>query len=379
MKKEDLLKLLQKYNAGTCTEAEKAILESWYLQYEDPEWRQLSETERAADLEEIRASLPAADRHPGLDLTYFTRMAAAAAILILAGVVTWFVSRQQHQRPLMTAQLEKQDIAPGGNKATLTLGDGSVITLDDAAKGAIAEQAGITISKTAEGQLIYAASGQGEKFAGPIRTNTVETPRGGQYQVELPDGTKVWLNAASSLRYPALFTGKERRVELSGEAYFEVAHNKDMPFRVESQHQVVEVLGTHFNINSYADEPIIKTTLLEGSVRVSGLQAPVSEFLKPGQQAVLSNGSMKIAKVNAQEAVAWKNGYIVFENEKITSLMKKIARWYDVDIVYQGQVTDNNFNGSVSRFDNVSKVLEILELTKAVHFKVEGRKIIVMP
>ncbi len=262
----------------------------------------------------------------------------------------------------------------------LTLADGTKINLDKAENGEIAHQAGWTISKKEGSQLVYSLVTPGEQPSrGNSLFNVIETPRGGEYQVILPDGTRVWLNAASSLRYPAVFAGSERRVELRGEAYFEVAHNSKMPFRIKSNHQLVEVLGTHFNISSYADDKIIKTTLLEGSVAVSVGNDIASQNLKPGQQAVVGHtgSSIRIKNVDVEESIAWKNGYFLFNDESIESIMRKVARWYDVDVEYTGKIPSVGFNGTVLKSKNISGVLKILELTKAVHFKVKGRRVMV--
>jgi len=337
---------------------------------------------------------------------------AAAAIIFIVLTCGLYYYQNKPKSPQLAAQKlqpKKNDIAPGGNKAILTLADGSKISLSDAANGEIAKQAGISITKTSNGQLIYSiADSQPVEGLGQLQVyNTIETPKGGQYQINLPDGSKVWLNAASSLRFPTKFAGNERKVELSGEAYFEIAHitlpseesrtgaKKDsgaeaMPFKVISGNQTVEVLGTHFNINAYSDEPSIRTTLLEGSVRVL-LNSPsgeglmnFSKRLKPGQQSKV-NKMINVFNVDTQEAIAWKNGYFIFNNENIESIMRKVSRWYNVDIEYQGNISQKALWGSLSRFKNLSELIDMLELTGSVHFKIvrgatseKERRIIVM-
>jgi transmembrane sensor len=304
-----------------------------------------------------------------------------AAAVILLGFSTGlylFSGRPKDQKHIVQ---NLTPITPGKNKAILILANGSKVTLDDASNGEIARQSGIKITKTAKGELIYTVQSSNPIAQNTkIDYNTIETPRGGQYQVNLPDGSKVWLNAASSLRFPVAFSGGERKVELKGEAYFEVAKNKALPFRVVSNNQVVEVLGTHFNINSYQDENETKTTLLEGSVKVS---TPTKGYaiLKPGQESVinLSVPNIIVKDADTEEALAWKNGYFVFANEGIESVMRKISRWYDVDIEYLGNVSQKSVWGSVSRYKNVSEVLKMLELTGSIHFKIEERRITVMP
>jgi transmembrane sensor len=268
-------------------------------------------------------------------------------------------------------------ILPGGNKAVLTLADGKQITLDEAGNGKLAEQSGITVTKTKNGQLVYTASPSAVTAKGPAM-NMIATPKGGQYQVNLPDGTKVWLNAASSLRYPTAFTAGVRQVSLTGEAYFEVAKVRpEMPFKVLTTTQTVEVLGTHFNVNSYTDEPAIKTTLLEGAVKVISPSAAVKELiLKPGQQSVLRGDRLNVADVNEEEVIAWKNGMFRFRDADLQTVMRSVARWYDVQVNYEGTLPVRQFSGEIHRNINLSEVLDILSFFK-VHFRVDGKTIIV--
>lgn len=339
------------------------------------------------------------------------KVAAIILIALTSGIYFYLNKPISSQITAQKPQPKKSDIAPGGNKAILTLADGSKISLSDVANGEIAKQAGISITKTSNGQLIYSiADSQPVEGVGQLQVyNTIETPKGGQYQINLPDGSKVWLNAASSLRFPTKFAGNERKVELSGEAYFEIAHitlhseesrtgaktdsgAEAMPFKVISGNQTVEVLGTHFNINAYSDEPSIRTTLLEGSVRVllnspsrGGLGKTLSKHLKPGQQSKV-NEIINVSDVDTHEAIAWKNGYFMFNNENIESIMRKVSRWYNVDIEYQGNISQKALWGSLSRFKNLSELTDMLELTGSVHFKIipgdtseKERRIIVMP
>ena len=269
------------------------------------------------------------------------------------------------------------DIDPGGDKAVLTLGDGSTIMLDNAANGELAAQGNQKVIKLDAGQLAYK---QGADHTGAVvpEYNTIATPRGGRYEVILPDGTRVWLNAASSLRFPTAFVGKERVVELSGESYFEVAHRPDQPFKVRfADGAEIKVLGTHFNIQAYKDETV-KATLLEGAVEIS--KQTMKGIMKPGQQAVIrKEGDVRIvSNVDTEEAIAWKNGYFQFNRADIATIMRQIERWYDVEVEFRGKLSDKEFVGKVPRNTRVSEVLKILELSK-VHFIIEGKKIIVMP
>lgn len=275
------------------------------------------------------------------------------------------------------------DIEAGENKAILTLGDGSKIILDDAKNGILANQGGNSVLKAAQGEVIYSFINDvkdplTEDQQVPVIYNTIETPKGGKFQIVLPDGSKVWLNAASSLRFPTVFNGSKRQVELKGEAYFEVSHDKSKIFEVNTRNQVVQVLGTHFNINAYLDEPTVNTTLLEGSVRVSDLRTNMSQLLKPGEQSQLSEQIDVINLKDTNEAVAWKEGYFQFDEADIKTVMRQIERWYDVSVVYEGNLPNYRFGGEIERNLSLLQVLKVLEKTK-VHFRLEGREVIVMP
>jgi len=309
-------------------------------------------------------------------------MAFAVAVITIVGTAGFFFI---HRTTNINSSIisAKNDIKPGGNKAYLTLADGKRIALTDAKTGEIAKQSGVRIIKMANGQLSYSISKENAKTVQEQNNyNIIETPKGGQYQINLPDGTKVWLNAASSLKYPTQFAAKERQVELSGEAYFEVYKDKEHPFIVRTNKQDVEVLGTHFNINSYTDEPIVKTTLLEGSVRVTLNFLSTnkeSKIIKPGQQSQMtSKGISIINNVDLEDIVAWKNGYFKF-NENLESIMHKLARWYDIQIVYKIKPDPKQMlQGEISRNRNLSEVLNMLQYTGNIHFKVEGRRIMVI-
>lgn len=302
---------------------------------------------------------------------------AAAAVLVIGGSLLLI------NRPRIQETKEKMvtlEITPGKEGATLVLADGRKILLSDASKGELANESGVVISKNAEGTLVYSVRNiEGNKAgAGQKKSyNMLSTARGEQYQVRLPDSSMVWLNAASKLKFPSSFNAlKERRVELSGEAYFEVAKNKKQPFVVQTRDQEVKVLGTHFNVSSYVDEPNAVTTLLEGSVHVSGYGKV--KVLKPGERAVRTGTQIKVSEADLSEDMAWKNGNFYFNNEGIASIMRQISRWYDVDIIYQGELTDEKFYGTISRSKNINQVLNVLEKTRSVHFKIEGRRILIM-
>lgn len=369
--------LLVKYREGKCSEQEIAILESWYLNYEDDsfdlEFKELRQIQA-----KVWTTLPVHNRQPvSRRPKLWPLITAAASLLIMltAGLLMYKISLK---KPDFKDAVSFKGVTPGGNKAVLTLGDGSKISLTDASNGKVASQAGMLITKTKDGQLVYqVGKSASSKTTLPIY-NTITTPKGGQYQVNLPDGTKVWLNAASSLRYPIAFKGKERRVELNGEGYFEVAHNKEMPFRVQSGHQVVEVLGTHFNVNAYPDEDNIRTTLIVGSVRVNIDHSQASVILKPGQQALTDQYSVDVNLIDTDDVIAWKNNYFVFTDEELGSIMRKIGRWYNVDVICPPELASGKYSGTGSKSKTIQQTLNIMELTGTVHFKVEGRRITVM-
>lgn len=382
MADDQLIQLIEKYLAGKATEDEKLQVEAWYEQQANENkhfYNNDAEQIRLAAERSLKAIREKLNEQETPIITMRPRrlsviIAAAASILIFISVGAYFLL-QHNKAPQQVAKniVPKNDILPGGNKAYLILSNGQRVSLTGAANGTITRHAGITVTKTADGQIVYQAdsAAAGAKGAA-VAYNTVETPKGGQYQVVLSDGSHVWLNAASSLRYPAQFAANERRVELTGEAYFEVAKDKTRPFRVASNNQIVEVLGTHFNINSYADEPTTLTTLLEGSVKINS-----NTILKPGEQASLvKNGNVNVKAVDTDEAVAWKNGIFQFDNTGLEAVMRQLARWYDVEIQYDGKVPSRTFTGKIHKDINASDALSILKFTK-VNFKIDGKKIIV--
>ena len=305
------------------------------------------------------------------------RYAAAAIIICMLSVSVYFLFKPQPARQISKTENIKtpaNEVAPGGNKAILTLANGTSIILDSAANGTLTTQGNSKILKL-NGMLSYNTL---KNKSSEVLYNTISTPRGGQYELMLSDGSKVWLNAASSLRFPASFVGKERKVELLGEAYFEVAKNAAMPFKVKVHGMEVEVLGTHFNINSYDNESMIRTTLLEGSVKINKNNS--SSLLKPGEQAQMNKaGEIKIINnVDVEEAIAWKEGKFQFDKADIHDIMRQLARWYDVDVEYKGTVS-SHFGGTISRDVNLSQVLNMLHLTGEVNFQIQDKKVVVMP
>jgi len=314
---------------------------------------------------------------------HYTKYRYLAAAVTVAAVLTtvgyfWLQNKPKPGTPPPLAQTTINDVLPGGNKAILKLSDGKTIVLDNAQNGLLAEQGVVQIEKH-EGQLTYSSSLSTETVA----YNTLATPAGGQFQIKLPDGTRVWLNASSSITYPTAFTGNERRVTITGEGYFEVAKDASKPFKVtiqkatgEQRPAEVEVLGTHFNINAYDDEAAVKTTLLEGKVRIVKEQSVA--ILKPGQQAQVSNQGKLQVKENAdmEEVVAWKNGEFLFQSADISTLMRQVARWYDIEISYPNGKPKDKFSGKIGRNVNLSQLLKILEYSE-VRFELKGRTLIV--
>ena len=303
-----------------------------------------------------------------------SQWAAAAIITIALGLAAWFqFIRPKKDIAAIQPQTErfKNDIAPGGNHATLTLANGQKVMLDSAADGLIARQNGSSIIK-ASGELKYTQAGRLDQ----VQYNTLATPRGGQYQLTLPDGSRVWLDASSSIRYPTSFRNTERRVEISGQAYFEIAHRQPQPFTVSVNGTETRDIGTAFNIDAYGDEPALKVTLVEGSVIVSKNARTLT--LSPNQQAQVKQDQIELVRdADTEAALAWKNGLFQFEGASVATIMNQLSRWYDIQVEYESPIS-KHFRGTISRNVNVSDVFRMLELTGEVHFKIEGKKITVM-
>ncbi|WP_223151540.1 FecR family protein [Chitinophaga varians] len=399
MEQEQITALLEKFAGGiTLTEQEQQALSQYMSSLPEEQYRALMDRYEQVVLQapvtpepdrqllaQVREKIAALENAPRPVVRWW-RYAAAAAVLVGILSAGWYFLHPRHTATDAAAQpeqLAQHDIAPGGNKAVLTLANGSTVVLDDAANGMIGQQGAVKVIKLNSGQLAYAGE---EAASGKILYNTIATPRGGQYQVILPDGSKVWLNAASSLRFPVAFRDDSREVELHGEAYFEIASiaapskgggTHKRPFRVKAGGMAVEVLGTHFNIAGYSDEQAIRTTLTEGSVKL--VKGNANTVIRPGDQGVLDNNAttFKVVPANVEEVLAWKNGYFFFDKADIQTVMRQVARWYDMEVAYEGTPTAREFVGTISRQEKLSKVLRLLELSH-VHFRVEGRKIIVV-
>jgi len=398
MEKEHFIQLIDKYLSQTATPAEQRLLEEYYAHLAAKGQTDLSQEDEDAIREEILKKIVLAEK-PGrgrlISMGFRKRAwiaAAFAGVLLCAG--GWFLVHYKGQNRAAIAKAPsflQNDIAPGGNKAVLTLGDGMRVELDTARNGTVMAQGNMKIMKLEDGQLAYGVAGAGSGAnvtggnaggenieGGKIVYNTLTTSRGGQYKITLSDGTQVWLNAASSLRYPSAFAGKERRVEVTGEAYFEVSPSEYKPFMVRANGTEVQVLGTQFDVMAYENEAEQHITLASGAVRISKENS--SRVLKPGQQARLSSseGIRVVEDADVDEALAWKNNLFSFNDASIETVMRQLARWYDVDVKYVG-IVSQHFNGNIPRSVSLSRVFVMLELTGKVHFRIEGRQIIVSP
>ncbi|WP_341838249.1 FecR domain-containing protein [Chitinophaga pollutisoli] len=375
MDKHTFILLADRYRDGSASDAEKRLVDAYCERLEQQPREELS-PEEASSLEMLMyARIMRSIHQKSAPRRLYWWYAAAAAVVLAAGAA-FFLLRPSAVPAGHLAREErfKNDLDPGVDKATLTLADGSVIALGNESHETIARQGGAAVLQTAAGVLEYQSFGATEK---PVY-NTLSTPAGGQFRLTLPDGSKVWLNAGSSLRFPTVFTGLERMVELKGEAYLEVSKDAARPFRVIAKGMTVDVLGTHFNINAYDNEPSIRTTLLEGAVRVG--KDGQSRILAPGDQSsLMPDGQIRVASgVDMGAVTAWKDGKFSFHEAPITEVMRQVERWYGAEVVYEGEVT-HHFVGTLPRNLPVSRLLEMLEMTGRVKFMIEGNKIIVKP
>lgn len=376
--------LAKKWLDKTITPAEEAEFAAWYNADQDSPvnipsaFAENEDILRERILNKINRDIEKHNNRFKIIIPVWLRV--AAGILLLAGCfMSYYVHAHKKVKQFASADKKKplkNDVSPGGNKAILTLANGTKIDLNNVKNGVLANQGKTVLKKDKDGQIIYEAPGDKTKDPSSV-FNTITIPKGGQFQIVLSDGSKVWLNSASSITFPAAFSKTERRVTITGEAYFEVAKNKGMPFRVVAGKQTVEVLGTHFDINAYADESAIKTTLVEGSVKVSADSQ--SATLSPEQQSsVFYNkpGKIGINTVDTDDILAWTTGHFQFEKAEIPLIMREAARWYDVEIKYEGEVPQRRFTGSISRNVNLSELLKMLKYT-GINFKIEGKTIIV--
>jgi len=369
--------LIQKVKENTATDAEKQALMEWYRStvYRDAEFPEEEASVEAVMLARLEASI-GTKKGTGHRNWYI----AAASVILLLGIGTIAVLRKPLRPETRVTVQPPHDIGPGANVATLTLANGSTISLTDAATGNIAEQGGIRISKSADGQIVYtvapSTATNGLPDTGVAFTyNKIEIPAGGQYQVVLPDGTRVWLNSSSWLRFPVHFSSKERSVELSGEAYFEVQRDPGVPFRINSLRQDIEVLGTRFNVHAYPDETNIRTTLVDGAVRVTA--GGKSVFMHPKEEADMDDG-LHVSQADVEAAIAWKNGYFRCVDQPLEIIMKQVSRWYNVKVMYEDEkMKDETFGVLSNKFSNISVLLKMMEKTGNAKFTVSGATVVV--
>lgn len=388
MEKSEFLQLLDIYLSGKATADQEKMIINYYNSFDQIEWDtklmgNMEEKERIVYMK-IREAIQQLDGMPQQKIPFFKRnwpRYAAAVILIISAALAYLLNTSKNSSPFVQAikpvpvQPVQNNIAPGSNKAILTLSNGKKIELTD---GHETLKDGNVEIKKANGELVYESAGNGgDRSKRETGFNTVSTPRGGQYKLNLPDGSAVWLNAASSITYPTAFTGKERKVFVTGEAYFEVAHNKLMPFKISiNDREEVEVLGTHFNVNSYNKEEPVRTTLLEGSVKITHGDKTV--FIKPGQQSSFTKKGFVVTEPDIDKVMAWKTGFFDFDNTGLDAIMQQISRWYDVDIVYEGPLKGTTFGGRISRDLYLSDLLKTFK-DNGITFRLEGKTLFVKP
>ncbi|MET7000693.1 FecR family protein [Chitinophaga defluvii] len=365
MTTQELKDLLERFEQGTCSEEEKQRVQRWYLEdAEEVDYSTLADFPEASQRIMNRLSR----KRSGYSIKTWAIAAAVLALLSVSSAAYYYLLIR---RPMQMN--ESAQILPGGNKAILTLSNGTAIRLDDLVAGSMRQEGEMTIEKTQDGTIRYSRkSGAANELTNAL--NTITTPRGGQYQVVLPDGTKVWLNAATKLTYPVSFTGRgTREVVLGGEAYFEVAKDKMHPFIVKSTDQIITVTGTHFHVSCYLNEPQI-TTLAEGSVQVFQPGTKKTQKLKPGQQTILSKDGIRVNEVNPEDFIAWKDGSFVFDQTPIRQVLQQISRWYDVDVDYSN-LPDEYFDGDFPRSVKLPELLQKIQETSNIKIVIEGRRI----
>jgi len=368
---KDVKHILEKIESGCYNQEDEQIAKFWLFKLRNKDLDQISESELDDTSEQIWNRLQQGAPVPVRWLDRWQRIISIAAAILVIAFGFYFYYGPQHVS-FESAPDYVQDVAPGSRGATLTLANGKRVRLSHARNGAIAEESGVSITKSSDGQLIYELNGGKQ---GVNKENTLTTSNGEMYQVRLPDGSKVWLNAGSSLSYaPKLVNAGIRRVKLTGEAYFEVAKDKSTPFIVQTRTQEVEVFGTSFNVNAYLDEPVTSTTLVEGSIKI---KTPKNErFVKPGEHAVNSGGDIQILRADLENIIDWKDGDFYFNHVDFKVAMRKIARWYDVEVVYDISVPDDMESGGwIARDKPLSQVLKSIESSGMVRFKIKGRTI----
>lgn len=388
MDQDRLQYLLDRHRQHQCSPSEEEELNDWFHANNPGRGHIDHWLEESGGKEKLTADLYAdfSNRIPTpsrvRSMTWMYRVAAAS--VILAVLAFFLYPKLKDGKPDRLSKTEQgvipsnnNAIKPGGNKAVLKLANGQEIVLTDSVNVHIAMQSNTEVKQVRGGSIAYNTTNDQATDKTPVY-NTLTTPRGGKYTLTLSDGTTVTLDAASSITYPVAFTGKERRVEITGQAYFEVVHNEAQPFRVFAKGQLVEDLGTAFNVNAYNDDPFIKVTLTEGKAAIQNAGKRV--VLAPGQQAMVKDGeeSILVKQVNVEETVAWKNGWFVFHHESIQNVMKLAARWYDIEVAYEGGTINKQFGGNISRYRDIAELLQNLKLTGGIKYRIEGRKVILM-
>lgn len=384
MEKQRYLDLLEKYLAGKSTGKEEALLDEYYKRLEAMSDVDLSEQQehalKASILEKIDSRINTPEEKPKQILKRSYRIwYAAASILIMIAIGSFFIRRDKKAEMVSKVpSATEQDIRPGSNKAILTLSSGEQVVLTEPHAGVLAREGATKIIKKENGELVYNLEGKTTGQSTKPVYNTITVPRGGQYQLVLSDGSKVLLNAASSLTYPAEFNGRYRNVELKGEGYFEVAKNASMPFIVKTNDVEVRVLGTHFNISAYRDDASITTTLIEGAISMN--KGKQTKLLVPGQQGISAYNTSEISvqPANIEQTMGWVKGNFVFKDLNIKEVMKIASRWYDIEVEYRGNVQSKKFGGTTSRFSNITELLDYMKITGGVNYKIEGRRVILM-
>ncbi len=388
MQKEEVRELVEKYLSGAASHEEEERLLHWYWRESsiESEW-ELANSQTENELKSmIYAKIIAHDQmdsDKGIK-SKFSRLSIPLLFIAFIALAAYFFTTrdQKTSADKIFVNVKPNDIKPGGSRAILTLADGRKIELDESQNGILVNQGGIKVQKNSDGVIEYTFSKQEKTILGDSDSvepvyNTIETPVGGKYQLNLADGSKVWLNSSSSLRFPIFFSEDNREVELKGEAYFEVSKDYKRKFSVRSGIQSVEVLGTQFNINAYSDEKSIKTTLFEGEIRVIDLKTNDSKLLKPGEQSNVDQ-SIQIKRIDTQSEIAWKEGYFYFKKADIETVMRQLGRWYGVTARYEGNIPEHHFSGAISNSLNLLEVLEILEKSN-IHFSLDGKEVVVMP
>lgn len=381
MNKNQAKELLQRYQAGNCTHSENELVEKWYKQlietgeskWEDGEKEMMEKIIEGRIMHQVNGT----QKKRVFYLLPRFQWWAAASVVFLLGVFSYWLLSNKTTEPAQVAKVLNNDVeAPQSNKAMITLANGQRLYLDSAGNGALAMQGNVKLIKLANGKIAYQhSSGEVSK---KMEYNTLSNPRGSKViNMVLADGSKVWLDVGSSLTYPVSFSGNERKVSVTGEAYFEIAHDASKPFFVNCREMNVRVLGTHFNVNAFEDESRdIKVTLLEGVVKVNNNNT--KGLLKPGQQAVVNDQIKILDDVDLEEVMGWKNGYFEFNNSSLQNVLNQLSRWYNVEVVYEGINKPRQFMGEIQRDLNLSEILKILEKNR-VDFQIDGRKLIVLP